>query len=208
VEADVFRPQSVGRAVRTAFVLGVLIVIALVAAFAAVHQFNALVGDNTKDELDRYLDDNAHTTVHPSGAGFQISFPDPPSRQTESVSTGIGNITAQRDSALVDEEITFDAVWFKLSGAPANPDTYLKAILTLQLHQLGGTRIGSSTAKKLDSAAVRDFAFTTVDRTGAKRYFDERLIMNGNRVWILRMGSRIGRPAAFARFTGSFHFTK
>jgi hypothetical protein len=207
VEADVFRPQSVGRAVRTAFVLGVLIVIALVAAFEAVHQFSALVGDNTKDELSRYLDDNAHTNVEPSGAGFKIAFPVPPARQTESVSTGVGSIAARRERALVDDEITFDAVWFQLPGPPSDASQFLSALAGLQLRQLGGSRAGSSTAKKIGPALARDFALITVDKTGAKHYLDERILVNGRRVWILRVGSRIPRGAAIARFVDTFHFT-
>jgi hypothetical protein len=207
VSADAFRPQSVGRAVRTAFVLGVLIVIALVSAFAAVHQFSALVGDNTKDELSRYLDDSAHTKVTPGGAGFGISFPVPPSRQTEPFSVGLGALAAHRDRALVDDEITFDAVWLQLPVTPRDPYTLAASFMTLQLRQLGGTRIGTSAKRKIGPAIARDVAFVTVDHTGAKRYFDERIMLNGRRVWILRVGSRVRRAAAFARFAASFYFT-
>jgi hypothetical protein len=207
VEADVFRPQSVGRAVRTAFVLGVLIVIALVAAFEAVHQFNALVGDNTKDELSRYLDENAHTNVEPGAAGFKIAFPVPPVKQTESFSTGVGSVTAQRRRGIVDDEITFDAVWFQLSGAPSDANQFLGALVNLQLHQLEGSKIGTSGTRKIGSAFARDFAFVTVDHAGAKRYFDERIVLAGGRVWVLRVGSQVRRAAAFARFVGTFHLT-
>jgi hypothetical protein len=208
VEADVFRPQSVGRALRTAFILGVLIVIAIVAAFAAVHQFSALVGDNTKDELGRYLDDNAHTTVTPGGAGFTISFPVPPTRETESLSAGVGTVAAKRDRALVDDEITFDAVWFQLPGAPADASTFLSALANLQLRQLGGTQVGTSGSVKVGPAPARDIAFVTVDRTGVKRYYDEQIIMNGRSVYVLRLGSHIRRSAAFKRYAATFRFTK
>jgi hypothetical protein len=207
VEADVFRPQSVGRAVRTAFVLGVLIVIALVAAFAAVHQFSALVGDNTKDELSRYLDNNAHTNVEPHGAGFKIAFPVPPTRQTESFLAGVGNVAAQRDRALVDDEITFDAVWFQLPSAPASADQFLGALVNLQLHQFAGSKTGTSGTRKIGAASARDFGFITVSRSGAKRYYDERIIIDGAHVWVLRVGSQVRRAAAFARFIGTFHLT-
>ncbi len=205
MEADVFRPQSVGRAVRTAFVLGVLIVVALVAAFAAVHQFGALVGDNTKDELSRYLDDNAHTNVQPSAAGFKIAFPVPPVRQTETFLTGVGNVVAQRDRALVDDEITFDAVWFQLSSTPASADKFLGALVDLQLHELQGSKTGTSGTRKIGDASARDFGFITVSKSGAKRYYDERIIIDGGHVWVLRVGSQVRRAAAFARFIGTFH---
>src|SRR3954451_2459375 len=97
VEADVFRPQSVGRAVRTAFVLGVLIVIAIVAAAGGFSNFSALVGDNTKDELSRYLDDNEHSQINPDGGGFTLDFPVPPDRQAERVATDNGAVDAPRD---------------------------------------------------------------------------------------------------------------
>jgi hypothetical protein len=207
VEADVFRPQSVGRAVRTAFVLGVLIVIAIVAAFEAVHQFNALVGDNTKDELSRYLDDNAHTNVRPGGAGFEIAFPVPPANQTEPFATGLGTITAHRRRGLVDDEITFDAVWFQVSGTPAIANKFLDALTNLQLHQLGGTAIGNTGTLKIGSALARTFAFVTVDHIGAKRYFDERIVVSGAHVWVLRVDSQVRRAAAFARFISTFQLT-
>jgi hypothetical protein len=207
VEADVFRPQSVGRAVRTAFVLGVLIVLALVAAFEAVHQFSALVGDNTKDELSRYLDDNAHTNVKPGGAGFKIAFPVPPDAQTEPFSVGVGSVTAQRRRAVVDDEIDFDVVWFQLSGAPSNPKQFLSALVSVQLHQLGGTQIGTSGSRTFGSASGRDFGFVTVDHNGVKRYFDERIVIEGAHVWVMRVGSQIRRAAAFARFVGTFQLT-
>ena len=187
--------------------LGVLIVIALIAAFEAVHQFSALVGDNTKDELSRYLDDNAHTNVKPSGAGFEIAFPVPPSRQTEAFSTGVGTVAAHRDRGLVDDEITFDAVWFQLPGAPADANKFLSALVSVQLEQLGGLKIGTSGPHKIGSAVTRDFAFVTVDHIGAKRYFDERIILGGRSVWVLRVGSQIRRAAAFARFVTTFQLT-
>lgn len=187
--------------------LGVLIVIVVVAAFEAVHQFNALVGDNTKDELSRYLDDNAYTNVQPSGAGFDIAFPVPPANKTESFSTGVGTVTAHLRRALVDDEITFDTVWFTLPGAPANGSRFLGALVNLQLHQLGGTRIGTSGTHKSGSVFVRDFAFVTVDHIGAKRYYDERIMLSGAHVWVLRVGSQVRRAAAFARFVGTFRLT-
>jgi hypothetical protein len=208
VEADVFRPQSVGRAVRTAFFLGVLIVIALVAAFEAVHQFSALVGDNTKDELSRYLDDNAHTTAKPSGAGFKVDFPVPASRLSEQFQTGSLTIPAPRDDALVDGEVTFDAVWVTLPGAaPPNQAKYLSSLVSLQLRQLGGTKIGTVGARKIGGALTRDIAFVVVDRQGVKHYYDERIFLKGRKIWVLRVGSRIRRDAAFQRFAQSFAFT-
>jgi hypothetical protein len=207
VEADVFRPQSVGRAVRTAFVLGVLIVVALVAAFAAVHQFSTLVGDNKKDELGRYLDDNAHTTSSPSGAGFTVDFPVPPSRQSELFAIGIGTVDAKRDRALVDDEITFDVVWFQLPAASTDPTSFVSSLMSLQLHQLGGTKFGSSSALTISGVTSRGVAFDTVDRNGATRYFDERIMVKGRSVWVVRVGSQIRRRAAFERFSGSFKLT-
>jgi hypothetical protein len=207
VEADVFRPQSVGRAVRTAFVLGVLIVVALVAAFAAVHQFDKLVGDNKKDELGRYLDDNEHTTSSPSGAGFKVDFPVPPSRQSETFDVGVGSVDAKRDRALVDDEITFDVVWFELPTTPTDPKSLVTTLVSLQLHQLGGTKFGSSSVRTIGTATSRGVAFDTVDRNGAKRYYDERIMVKGRSVWVLRVGSQIRRRAAFERFAGSFTLT-
>lgn len=207
MEADVFRPQSVGRAVRTAFVLGVLIVVALVAAFTAVHQFSTLVGDNKKDELGRYLDDNAHTTSSPSGAGFKVDFPDPPSRQSEPFAIGVGTLDAKRDRALVDDEITFDVVWFQLPAAPSDSTQYATALVSLQLHQFSGTQFGSSGPRAIGTATSRGFSFDTVDRGGSKRYFDERIIVRGRSVWVLRVGSQVRRHAAFERFSDSFTLT-
>jgi hypothetical protein len=209
VEADVFRPQSVGRALRTAFVLGVLVVIALVAAVEAVHQFSALVGNNSKDELSRYLDDNAHTTAHPSGGGFKVDFPVPASRRAEPFSTGAVTVSAQLDYALVDDEITFDAVWLQLPGAaPTNPTRELGTLTSLQLRQLGGVKIGTQPMRKIGNALSRDVVFVTVDRAGVKHYYDERIMLNGRRVWVLRVASRIRRDAAFNRFASTFAFTK
>jgi hypothetical protein len=193
---------------RTAFVLGVLIVIALVAALEAVHQFNSLVGDNTKDELSRYLDNNAHTTAKPGGAGFRVDFPVPASRDSERFATAAGIVTAHRDHALVDDEVTFDAVWLQLPGAlPTNANKTVTTLVSLQLHQLGGTRIGTSGARKVGHAVGRDVAFYTVDRIGAKHYYDERILFEGRRIWVLRVGSRVRRDAAFSKFAQSFAFT-
>ncbi|MDQ1465936.1 MAG: hypothetical protein QOH10_351 [Actinomycetota bacterium] len=206
--AEVFRPQSAGRAVRTAFVLGVLIVVALVAAVGAVHQFSALVGDNTKDELSRYLDDNAHTTIKPSGAGFRADFPIPPERLSEQVSFGTGSVTAPRDGSLVDDEITFDAVWFDLPGSrPARADRFLTSFVRLQVRQLAGTRIALNDQGKIGRAIFRDFVVVSVDRSGIKRYYDERVVFDGRRVWFLRIGSRLRRDEAFRRFADSFALT-
>ena len=187
--------------------LGVLIVIAIVAAFEAVHQFNALVGDNTKDELSRYLDDNAHTNVRPGGAGFEIAFPVPPSNKTEAFSTGVGTVTARSRLVLVDDEITFEAAWFQWSGTPANASQFLGALTNLQLLQLGGTAIGNSGTLKVGTALARTFAFVTVDHAGVKRYFDERIVLSGAHVWVLRVGSQVRRAAAFARFVSTFQLT-
>jgi hypothetical protein len=208
VEADVFRPQSVGRAVRTAFVLGVFLVIALVAAFEAVHQFSALVGNNSKDELSRYLDDNQHTTASPGGAGFKVDFPVPASRESEQFLIGSLTIPVPRDNALVDGEVSFDAIWLTLPGnAPANQARYLATLVNLQIRQLGGTKIGTVATRKVDGALARDVAFVVVDRAGVKHYYDERILLKGRKIWVLRVSSRIRRDAAFQRFAHSFVFT-
>jgi hypothetical protein len=204
VKDDVFRPQSVGRAVRTAFVLGVLVVIAIVAAVAAIGNFTALVGDNTKDELSRYLDDNEHSTIKPSGAGFTLDFPVPATRMGERVATDYGAVNAPRDSATVDDEITFDVVWFDIPGAaPKDVDRFIGSMITRQVRALSATRIAVSSKKKTGRAVAKDFVAVNVDRIGAKRYFDEEIVVRGRRVWILRIGSRIRRDAAFHKFTGS-----
>ena len=203
--ADVFRPQSAGRALRTAFVLGVLIVIALVASIEAVHQFSSLAGDNTKDELSRYLDDNAHTTATPSGGGFRIDFPVPASRTSERFLTATGTVTAPKDHALVDDEVNFEALWLELPGAsPANASRAVANLASLQLRQLGGTSIGSGATPKVAHVAGRDLVFVAIDRTGAKHYYDERILLEGRRLWVLRVSSRIRRDAAFAKFVQSF----
>ena len=201
---DVFRPQSVGRAVRTAFVLGVLVVVAIVASVAAIDNFSALVGDNTKDELSRYLDDNEHSTIKPSGAGFTLDFPVPAARFGERVATDRGAIDAPRDSATVDDEITFDVVWFDLPGAtPTNINRFLGAMITRQIRALSATRIAVSSKKKVGHAYARDFVAVNVGRSGTKRYFDGEVVLRGRRVWILRVGSRIRRDAAFHKFADS-----
>jgi hypothetical protein len=208
VTADVFRPQSAGRAVRTAFVLGVLIVVAIVAAGAAIDNFSALLGDNTKDELTRYFDDNQHTTARPHGAGFKVDFPVPPSRQSERVATGAGTVDAPRDAALVDDEITFDVVWLDLRGVlPAQPDARLTSLIKRQVRQLSGTRVALSAKKPVGHAIARDFVVVNVDQSGVKRFFDEQIVLAGRHVWILRVGSRIRRDEAFRRFTASFALT-
>jgi hypothetical protein len=194
--------------VRTAFVLGVLIVVAIVAAASAIGNFSALVGDNTKDELSRYLDQNKHTTVHPGGGGFKVDFPDPPDSQSERVSTDAGTVEARRDAALVDGEITFDVVWFDLRGAlPSNAPGLLGSLIKRQVTQLSGTRIAISATRRMGRAIAREFVIVNVDQSGAKRYYDERIVLSGRRVWILRVGSRIRRDAAFRRFTASFALT-
>jgi hypothetical protein len=209
VEADVFRPQSVGRAVRTAFVLGMLIVVAIVAAVGAIGNFSALVGDNTKDELSRYLDDNEHSTVKPSGGGFELAFPVPASRQSERVDTGQGAVDAPRDAAVVDDEISFDVVWFDLPGpVPASIDKILSTMITRQIRALRATRIAVTEKKKVDGGAfARDFVVLNVDQSGLKRYYDERVVVKGRKVWLMRVGSRIRRDAAFKKFTESFALT-
>jgi hypothetical protein len=189
-------------------VLGVLIVIALVSAVGAVHQFGALVGNNTKDELSRYLDDHAHTTISPGGGGFRVDFPVPPTRQLEQVSTGVGTLTVPRDGSLVDDEVTFEAVWFEVPGAgPALTDRFLGALVALQVHQFSGSRIADSRPHKVGRAMSREFVFASIDRIGVKRYFDEWIIVEGRRVWLLRVGSRIRRDEAFRAFVSSFAFT-
>jgi hypothetical protein len=207
VEADVFRPQSLGRAVRTAFVLGVLIVIALVAAVASFHQFNALVGDNTKDEMSRYLDDHEHTTVKPGGAGFKIDFPVPPTHDTELVSTGVGGVTARRYRSLVDDEATFDVVWFDAPKVSVDPSKVLSTLISLQVHQIGGTQIAAADQERIDGAISRDFVYRRTDTDGAKRFYDQRIIMQGRRVWFVRVGSRLRRDEAFRVFAASFTLT-
>jgi hypothetical protein len=204
VKDDVFRPQSVGRAVRTAFVLGVLVVVAIVAAVAAIDNFSALVGDNSKDELSRYLDDNEHSTIKPSGAGFTLGFPVPAARMAERVATDHGAVDAPRDSATVDDEIIFDVVWFDLPGAtPKDIDRVIGSMITRQVRALSATRIAVSSKKKVGRAVARDFVAVSVDRTGVKRYYDEEIVVRGRRVWILRVGSRVRRDAAFQKFTES-----
>ena len=208
MKADVFRPQSVGRAVRTAFVLGVLIVIAIVAAVAAIGNFSALVGDNTKDELSRYLDDNEHSRVKPSGGGFEVDFPVPAARQAERVATDAGAVDAPRDGALVDDEITFDVIWFDLPGAVrTNTDRLMNSMITRQVRALSATRIAVSGKKKIGRAVARDFVAVNVDESGLKRYYDEEIVLRGRQVWIMRVGSRIRRDAAFEQFTDSFSLT-
>ena len=188
--------------------LGVLIVIALVAAVGAFHQFNALVGNNTKDELSRYLDDHAYSRIQPSGGGFRADFPVPPTRQSEQVATGRGVFTVPRDGALVDDEVTFDAIWFDLPGAAPATDPFIRDFMSLQIRQLAGTKIAASVSHKLGHATWRDFVFINVDQHGVKRYYDERVIVDGGRVWVLRLGSRIRRDEAFRVFAGTFAFTK
>jgi hypothetical protein len=208
VKADVFRPQSAGRAVRTAFVLGVLVVIAIVAAVGAIGNFTALVGNPSKDDLSRYLDDNAHTGIRPSDAGFKLDFPAPPTRQSERVATDGGSVDAKRDGVVIDDEISFEVVWFDLPGSgPIDGNKVLSSMITRQMRQLGATKVAVSTTKKVGAAAGRDFVAVKVEESGLKRYFDEEIILKGRHVWMLRIGSHIRRDAAFVRFTGSFKLT-
>ena len=207
MKADVFRPQSVGRAVRTAFVLGVLVVIAIVAAVGAIGNFSALVGDPSKDDLGRYLDDNAHSTIEPKNAGFTLEFPVPPTRQSERVDTDDGLVDAPRDGAVVDDEITFQVVWFDVAKAPASVSKLLSTTITRQFRQLNASRVAVGTVQRVSSAYGRDFVAVNVDHNGLKRYYIERVIVKGRRVWLLRVGSRIRRDAAFERYVGSFAFT-
>jgi hypothetical protein len=189
-------------------VLGLLVVIAIVAAIASLHQFNALVGDNTKDEMSRYLDDHEHTTKKPGGGGFEIDFPVPPKRDTEVVATGVGGLTATRYRSLVDDEATFDAVWFTLPGkSSSDPAKLLSALVSLQVHQNSGTQIAAGDQERIDGAISRDFVFRRTDTDGAKRYYDQRIILQGRRVWFVRVGSRIRRDEAFRVFAASFTFT-
>jgi hypothetical protein len=188
--------------------LGLLLVIALVASLGAYHQFSSLVGNNTKDELSRYLDDNQHSTATPSGAGFKIDFPVPAERESETVSTGFGSVTAPRDAALVDDEIVFQVVWFQLPGAtPANAAHLLDSFVTLQIRGFQGTRIAVDPQGKLDGAITRDFVFRNVDSVGTTRYYDERVMVEGHQVWIIRVVSRVRRDEAFRQFAASFTFT-
>jgi hypothetical protein len=208
VKADVFRPQSAGRAVRTAFVLGVLLVVAIVAGASAINNFSALVGDNTKDELSRYLDNNQHTTAHPGGGGFKVDFPVPPSRQSERVATGPGSVDAPREAALVDGEITFDAVWFDLPGAlPADAKARVNSLIRAQIVQLSGTRLGMADMRRIGTALARAFVMVNVDQAGVKHFYDEQIVLRGRHVWILRVGSRIRRDAAFRQFISTFALT-
>jgi hypothetical protein len=208
VKADVFRPQSVGRAVRTAFVLGVLIVVAIVAAVGAIGNFGALVGDNSKDELSRYIDDNDHSMVKPRGGGFELAFPVPATRQSERVSTDAGAVDAPRDSALVDDEISFDVVWFEVPGtAPIDTDKLMSSMIARQVRALSATRTAVSDKKKIGRAVARDFVAVNVDQSGLKRYYDEEIVVRGRKVWIMRVGSRVRRDAAFHAFTKSFKLT-
>jgi hypothetical protein len=207
VAVDVFRPQSVGRAVRTAFVLGVLLVLGIVAGVGAYHQFNALVGDNTKDQLSRYLDDHQHWTAHPSGAGFKADFPVEGTRQTEQVATGYGTVTAQRDGALVDDEIDFQIAWLDLpASAPPGSANLLTALVGAQVRQYQGTRIALDAPGKLGRAITRDFVFKNVDSTGTTRYYDERIVLDSHKVWMVRIVSRVRRDEAFRQFAATFKF--
>jgi hypothetical protein len=207
VKADVFRPQSVGRAVRTAFVLGVLVVIAIVAAVGAIVWCIIFRVRPSKDDLGRYLDDNAHSTIEPKNAGFTLEFPVPPTRQSERVDTDDGLVDAPRDGAVVDDEITFQVVWFDVAKAPASVSKLLSTTITRQFRQLNASRVAVGTVQRVSSAYGRDFVAVNVDHNGLKRYYIERVIVKGRRVWLLRVGSRIRRDAAFERFIGSFAFT-
>jgi hypothetical protein len=207
VAVDVFRPQSVGRAVRTAFVLGVLLVIGLVAGVGAYHQFNAMVGNNQKDELSRYLDDHQHSTAHPSGAGFEIDFPVPMEREAERVATGYGVVDGLRDNALVDDEVQFQLVWLTLpANAPTASANLVNVLISAQTRQLQGTRVALDPPGKLGRAVTRDFVFKNVDSNGTTRYYDERIIVDGHKVWIARVVSRVRRDDAFKQFAASFKF--
>ena len=180
----------------------------MIAAVGAFAQFNSLVGNNTKDEMSRYLDDNAHTVVKPSGAGFRIDFPVPPSRQSEVVSSGVSSFTAPRDTVLVDDEAKFEVVWFGLPASlTATPTRLLNALVSLQIRQFNGTKIAVAPQARLDGAIIRDFVFRNVDPDGAKRYFDERLVLEGRKVWVVRVSSHLRRDEAFRKFAGSFAFT-
>ena len=206
VAVDVFRPQSVGRAVRTAFVLGLLLVIAIVAGFGAYRQFDSFIGNNTKDELSRYLDDHQHSTAKPSGAGFKIDFPVPAERESERVAIASGTITAPRDAALVDDEIQFQVVWFQLPG-PAGSASALTSLESQQVRAFQGTRLALDPQGKLGAAITRDFVFKNVDSSGTTRYYDERILLSGSKVWIVRVVSRVRRDEAFRQFAASFAFT-
>jgi hypothetical protein len=195
--------------VRTAFVLGVLLVIGIVAAVGAYHQFDAMVGNNQKDELSRYLDDNQHSTAHPSGAGFQIDFPVPMEREAERVQTGYGTVDGLRDNALVDDEIQFQLVWFTMPAkAPGAPANLVNLMIGAQTRQFQGTRVALDPPGKFDGAATRDVVFKNVDSNGTTRYYDERIIVNGHKVWIARVVSRVRRDDAFKQFADSFKFRK
>jgi len=207
VATDVFRPQSVGRAVRTAFVLGILLVVGVIAAVGAFHEFNSLVGPNTKDELSRYLEDHQHWTASPSDGDFEIQFPVPADRETEKVSTGLGTVTAPRDTALVDDEITFDVEWLDLpSNRSAASASLLNTFVSLQIHQHQGTKVAVDPQGKFQGTIFRDFVYKNVDSTGTTHYFDERLMMKDRRIWIVRVGSRVRRDEAFRVFAASFTF--
>jgi hypothetical protein len=80
-------------------------------------------------------------------------------------------------------------------------------MITRQVRQLSATKVAVGTKKRVGTGAGRDFVAVNVDQNGLKRYYDEEIILKGRSVWILRIGSRIRRDAAFERFTGSFKLT-
>ena len=85
--------------------------------------------------------------------------------------------------------------------------TGLTSMITRQVRALGATRIAVSGKKKIGRAIARDFVAVNVDQSGLKRFYDEEIIIRGRQVWILRVGSRIRRDAAFEQYTKSFAFT-
>ena len=200
MKADVFRPQSVGRAVRTAFVLGVLVVIAIVAAVGAFGNFNALVGDNTKDELGRYLDDNA--ALHHQAEGRRLHARLPGSRRRASRSGSppmAARSTPRATAAVVDDEITFDVVWFDLAAVPTNVNKTLSSMITRQVRQLSATKVAVGTMKRVGKGHGRDFVAVNVDQNGLKRYYDERDPAEGpervDRAGRITRAARCGLPA-------------
>ena len=196
--------------------LGALIVIALIAAVGAFGQFSALVGNNTKDELSRYLDDHVLGCPFDAAGNPVANGNGCANRQTishsssdkEQVQTARGVLTVPRDGALVDDEVTFDAMWFDVPGTPPATGPFITNFMSLQIRHLAGTKIASSGSHKLGHATWRDLVLVNVDQHGVKRYFDERIIVDGSHVWVLRIGSRIRRDEAFRVFAGTFAFTK
>ncbi len=201
------RHQRLGLAKATGGVAA-LIVIAVAATVGAAHTISSIAHPNDKTRLQQYATGKHHVIVRSRDGHFTAAFPDQPTPSTEAVHVLFLTVPGQRLVTPIDHD-TVEVVWFTIPASvrTTDPVSTLATLTPFLANDLEGT---AQNGQRVAGATPLAYEFTVPEPSSRRvgNYY-VRVILDGHRVWVLRVQTQSGDgAAALHALAKSFQVTK